>query len=68
MSSIKIELDIPEFEKELSINVTLIKDGKKVEPTIITKTEEKTSTPKKEVKKASAPSTSFGGNMMGIDL
>lgn len=78
MSSIKIELDIPEFEKELSINVILTKDGevyyKNTEEPIKgnTKIDEKpSSTPKKEKKvaaSAAATNSSFGGNMMNLDI
>jgi hypothetical protein len=72
MNSIKIELELPEFEKELNISVILRKDGEIVstfsspQPDIALKEkpvvkEEKPKDPPKPKKKA-------GGNMMDLEL
>ena len=75
MGIIKLELDIPDFEKELNVNITLRKDGVVVDSV-------STPTPKPEkqknittsIPKASAKVTPKsvtpigGGNMMNIDF
>ena len=70
---LKIELDLPEFEKELNINITIKKDGEVVYSTSspssnveMIEGEKKTDTPtaknpKKTTKKKS-------GNFMDLDL
>lgn len=73
MNNIKIELELPEFEKELSISVTLKKDGEIVSTfsspstEIITDKQEKQPELEKVVK--DSPKTNrkkAGGNMMDI--
>lgn len=74
MSLLKIELDLPEFEKELNINITIKKDGEVVytasSPSSGGKEEvieeKKIESPKSTKSKTSKKPVS--GNCMGIDL
>jgi hypothetical protein len=70
MNSIKIELELPEFEKELNISVILRKDGEIVstfsspQPDVTLKEK-----PEKEIKKSSpTPKKKSGGNMMDLEI
>jgi hypothetical protein len=76
MGIIKFEVDIPDFDKELQINITLRKDGEIIE----TKTQSSLPTPslsdsvkvkekvvKKSTTKKSASSLIGGGNLMNLD-
>jgi hypothetical protein len=76
MGIIKFEVDIPDFDKELQINITLRKDGEIIE----TKTQSSLPTPslsesvkvkekvvKKSTAKKSASSLIGGGNLMNLD-
>lgn len=73
MSLLKIELDLPEFEKELNINITIKKDGEVVYSTSspssdnIVKEENKTESPK-STKSKSTTKKPIGGNCMNLDL
>ena len=73
MGLIKFEVEIPEFDEEISITVTLKKDGKVVE----TKTDSSTPpspvtvpTPvkKKNTKGANSKDLLGGGNMMNLEI
>mgnify|MGYP006911855114 CR=1 FL=1 len=69
MGSIKFEVDIPDFEKEISIELIIRRDGE-----VVCKSSPTSSSNKgveKEVKKTSTnPTTnsSVGGNMMNADF
>jgi len=65
MNNIKIELELPEFEKELSITVTLKKDGEIV--STFSSPSPEIATEKKVPEKKTKPKKS-GGNFMDIDL
>ena len=84
MGTIKFEVDIPDFEKEISINVVIKKDGEVAYSTTSSPSkarstkkneipeikEEKKSTTGGTVKKSnnSPMSSGFGGNMMNIEF
>ena len=73
MSLLKIELDLPEVEKELNINITIKKDGEvvysasspsgNVEIKEMVKEE-----PAPKTKKKSSGKAASGGNFMNLDL
>lgn len=69
MGSIKFEVDIPDFEKEISIELIIRRDGE-----VVCKSSPTSSSNKgveKEVKKTStrqATNSSVGGNMMNADF
>lgn len=69
MGSIKFEVDIPDFEKEISIELIIRRDGE-----VVCKSSPTSSSNKgveKEVKKTSTKPTtnsSIGGNMMNADF
>lgn len=69
MGSIKFEVDIPDFEKEISIELIIRRDGE-----VVCKSSPTSSSNKgveKEVKKTSTKPTtksSVGGNMMNADF
>ena len=80
MGTIKFELDIPDFEKEISINVVIKKDGevayttsasspsKPTETTVVRK-KKKTDEPITPRTKNNGGGCGFiGGNMMNIDF
>jgi hypothetical protein len=72
MSLLKIELDLPEFEKELNISITIKKDGEVVysasSPSGNVEVEEKVKEePAPKTKKKSSGKAS-GGNFMNLDL
>lgn len=72
MSLLKIELDLPEFEKELNINITIKKDGEVVysasSPSGNVKVKEMVKEePTPKTKKKSSGKAS-GGNFMNLDL
>lgn len=73
MSLLKIELDLPEFEKELNINITIKKDGEVVytasspSPGDVDILEEKKIEAPK-VTKSKTTKKPISGNCMGIDL
>ena len=70
---IKIEFDLPEFEKELNISVTLKKDGEVITTTSSSSKEIKTDVsntvwkqkPEEEIVK---PKSIKGGNLMDISF
>ena len=71
MGTIKLELDLPDFKDELSINIQIKRDGE----VLVNKTEtpspvSKINTTKKKEKKISdtpkKDNTSLGGNLMGM--
>ena len=63
----KIEFDIPEFEKELSVSIVIRKDGEVVcEKTASPSTE--TDVTKKKEKKTIAPKKSAGNMMDQTDI
>ena len=68
---LKIELDLPEFEKELNINITIKKDGEVVysasSPSGNVEVEEKIKESAPEKKKKSSGKAS-SGNFMNLDL
>lgn len=73
MNNIKIELELPEFEKELSISVVLKKDGEIVSafsspsPEITTnKKEKQPEVEKVEKEKPKTTRKKAGGNMMDL--
>lgn len=69
MGLIKFEVEIPEFDKELSITVVLKKDGTVVESVSSTPIPEPQA-PEKPKKVASKKKNDLlgGGNMMNIEL
>lgn len=74
MGIIKFEVDIPDFENELQINIVLKKDGevidKKTSSSIPPRSIE-TKSEKKPVKKSTTKPTSSllgNGNMMDLDV
>ena len=79
MGTIKFELDIPDFEKEISINVVIKKDGEVAYTTSASSPSKPTETTvvrkKKKTDEPITPPTNngggcgfIGGNMMNIDL
>lgn len=80
MGTIKFELDIPDFEKEISINVVIKKDGEVAYTTSASSPSKPTETTVvRKKKKTDEPITSptnnngggcgfIGGNMMNIDF
>ena len=69
MGTIKLELDLPDFKDELSINIQIKRDGE----VLVNKTETPSpvSNPKKKEKKISDTpkkdnNTGLGGNLMGM--
>jgi hypothetical protein len=73
MSLLKIELDLPEFEKEININITIKKDGEVVYTATSSPSsdgdiiEEKIESPKSS-KKSVTKKNSSNGNFMNLDL
>lgn len=67
---LKIELDLPEFEKELNINITIKKDGEVVysasSPSSNVEVEETVKPAPVKKKKSSGKASS--GNFMNLDL
>lgn len=77
INDMKIEFDIPDFKKELKIEITLRKDGETIYSSAIPSTAEviadepkakKTRSPKSEPAKDNGGKNTGGGNMMDIDL
>ena len=79
MGTIKFELDIPDFEKEISINVVIKKDGEVAYTTSASSPSKPTETTvvrkKKKTDEPIIPPTNngggcgfIGGNMMNIDF
>ena len=79
MGTIKFELDIPDFEKEISINVVIKKDGEVAYTTSASSPSKPTETTvvrkKKKTDEPITPPTNngggcgfVGGNMMNIDF
>lgn len=71
MGSIKFEVDIPDFEKEISIELIIRRDGEVVCKSSPTSSSSSKRGVEKEVKKTSTkPTTSsaVGGNMMNADF
>ena len=77
MGTIKFELDIPDFEKEISINVVIKKDGEVAYTTSASSPSKPTETTVvRKKKKTDEPITPpngggcgfIGGNMMNIDF
>ena len=72
MSLLKIELDLPEFEKEIYINITIKKDGEVVYTASSpssngdTVEEKKIESPKSS--KKSTTKKNSGGNFMNLEL
>lgn len=69
MGSIKFEVDIPDFEKEISIELIIRRDGEVVYKSSPTSSSKRGV--EKEVKKTSTKpttSSSVGGNMMNADF
>ena len=76
----KIEFEIPEFEKELSINITIKKDGEveystSASPSLIAPSQKPVKEEKKVENKSPKESTSekpagkpVGGNLMDMDF
>ena len=70
MGTIKLELDIPNFDRELKIEITVHKDGEVVysaSPSSKTVKEEVVSESTVEKKSDTKSKKSSGGNMMGLD-
>lgn len=64
MGNIKIELDIPDFDNELNISVTIKKDGEVVSQTSIPSSPSKSNAEKPKLIKTK----SAGGNMMNLNI
>ena len=72
----KIEFDLPEFEKEISVNIIIRKDGEVVVSNTITPEKEKIedriveeTVPKKSKSSGKkTPTSKPSGNMMGMDF
>lgn len=70
-NNIKIELELPEFEKELSISIILKKDGEIVSTFSSPSPEkliEKKQKPAKEKEEIKTTSKKTGGNMMDLTI
>lgn len=71
MGTIRLEVDIPDFEKELNINIVLKRDGEVVE-TISSPSSGSTSKSRSTKKNVEKPvvqqNATIGGNMMNIDF
>ena len=70
---IKIEFDLPEFEKELNISVTLRKDGEVIttsssSPKVKTEVSSWKQKPEEEIVTQIPSKKSAGGNMMDISF
>lgn len=70
---IKIEFDLPEFEKELNISVTLRKDGEVIttsssSPGVKTEVSSWKQKPEEEIVTQTPSKKSVGGNMMDISF
>jgi len=63
MGSLKLEIDIPDFNNEINLNITIRKDGEVISTLSSDKVIESSSTSKKEIKK----SINSTGNLMNID-
>lgn len=81
MGTIKIEFELPNFERELNVNITLKKDGEVIYTTTEPVKKEVSvaptiSNPEPVVKKKSAtkkvenpaPTSTMSGNFMGLDF
>lgn len=74
MSLLKIELDLPEFEKEININITIKKDGEVVYTASSPSSngdiveEKKIESPKSSKKTALKKNNNSSGNFMNLDL
>lgn len=75
MGTLKLEVNIPEFDKEITIEVTLKKDGKVTCKGVTAPTsslpvfeESQTPEPKKNLTNPSVSSLMQGGNMMNADF
>lgn len=77
MGIVKVELNVPDFEKELNISVTIKRDGEVifsdpptdvvVEKSVKKKKVEK-KTPEVQNEQPKKPSGTIGGNMMNINI
>ena len=68
MGSLKIEIDLPEFKEELTMSITIRKDGEVI--TSLSPDRGTTEIVKKETttKKKSSSSSVKGGNLMGMEI
>lgn len=64
MGTIKIEFDVPDFNKELEISVLIKKDGKVVS----TLSPSNTNTEKPKLSEVKSDKKKIGGNMMNITI
>ena len=63
MGTLKLEIDIPDFNNEINLNITIKKDGEVISTLSADKIEKSTSTsPKKKTTK-----TASTGNLMNMD-
>lgn len=63
MGTLKLEIDIPDFNNEINLNITIKKDGEVISTLSADKIEKSTSTsPKKKSTK-----TASTGNLMNMD-
>jgi len=61
MGTIKFEIDLPEFENELSLELTIKRDGKVV-------VNKKTTTSPPSSSKPTKKTSDVGGNMMNLEI
>lgn len=60
MGTIKFEIDLPEFENELNLELTIKRDGK-----VVVK---KSATPSPPASKSTKKASDVGGNMMNLNI
>lgn len=61
--TLKIEIDIPDFQRELNMSITIRKDGE-----VITSLSPDSSVPTKTTKKKEPAQKSVSGNLMSMEL
>ena len=72
MGTLKIELDIPEFQKELNLEITIKRDGEvlttSLSPDSNVEIDIPVETKKQKTKISSGTTAKVKGNLMGIEI
>ena len=71
MGTLKIELDIPDFQKELNIEITVKRDGEVLATSLSPDSNVEIDIPvesKKQKTKTSTGTSKVKGNLMGIEI
>ncbi len=72
MGTLKIELDIPEFQKELNLEITIKRDGEvlttSLSPDSSVEIDIPVETKKQKAKTSSGTTAKVKGNLMGMDI